>query len=464
MGAALKGRVRLPGFAAVHHRNRRAAGYALAVIGTGILAAALLPVRDNLTPLSKGFGFLVVVVLAAWVGGLGPGLVASLIGFVTFNYFFLPPYNTFIIARGEYVVVLFVFLGLSILISALLARATERAEAAEAREGELRTLFELTSDQVARVPGREAYEAALVRLNEVFGFEAAALFVQETREFVGLKESVVVGAAPGEISAGWDPASEERAPERFPLTVGGRALGLIVFRGDRPPLSPAETRVLRTYCDELALVLERDRLLRTATEAEVYRRSDEVRHSLLAAVSHDLRSPLAAIKASVTDLLADDASLDPVYVREALEGVNTETQRLEALITNLLDMSKIEAGMLKARRQLVELPEVIAAASGRLAREWPGVHVAMDVGADAEAVQGDPVYLDRVMANLLENAAEASRRVGQQNIEVRTRRSGEAESRRRPASSSSTRSSAWRVATGTSGPGSVWPSAKASSS
>src|SRR5690242_18116511 len=92
--------------------RRRAAGYAVAILGTVALTAALVPFRDDITPLSKGFGFLVVVVAAAAVGGLGPGVVASVFGFLMFNFFFLPPYNTFVIGRGEYVVVLFVFLGL----------------------------------------------------------------------------------------------------------------------------------------------------------------------------------------------------------------------------------------------------------------------------------------------------------------------------------------------------------------
>src|SRR6266508_2976105 len=223
----------------IGHLQGRAAGYAVATVGTLALTGGLLAFRDQITPLSKGFGFLVVVVAAAGVGGLGPGILASLLGFLTFNFFFLPPYHTFVIARAEDIVVLFVFLGLSILISALLAHARERAEAAEARAH------------------------------------------------------------------------------------------------------------------------ERDQALRSATEAEVYRQTDQLRRALLAAVSHDLRSPLAAIKASVTDLLGDDAEQDADYARETLESIDKETDRLAALIANLLDMSRIEGGMLEARVQSVDLAEVV---------------------------------------------------------------------------------------------------------
>ncbi|HEX6673535.1 MAG TPA: ATP-binding protein [Actinomycetes bacterium] len=276
--------------------HRRAAGYAVATLGTLALTLALLALRDQTTPLSAGFGFLVVVVAAAGIGGLGPGILASLLGFLTFNFFFLPPYHTFVIARAEDVVVLFVFLGLSILISALLAHARERAEAAEAR---------------AR---------------------------------------------------------------------------------------------------------ERDQALRSATEAEVYRQTDQLRRALLAAVSHDLRSPLAAIKASVTDLLGDDAEQDADYARETLESIDKETDRLAALIANLLDMSRIEGGMIEARVQSVDLAEVVTACVDRVRRQWPRLDVQVGITPSAATVRADPVFLDRVVANLLDNAAKAAARSGTEEV------------------------------------------------
>src|SRR2546428_6432557 len=117
--------------------RRRLAGYLIATVGTAALTAALLPFRNDIAPLSKGFGYLVVVVAAAAIGGLGSGIVASFLGFLSFNFFFIPPYGSFTIGRGADIVVLFVFLGLSILIPAALARASERAEAAESREAGL---------------------------------------------------------------------------------------------------------------------------------------------------------------------------------------------------------------------------------------------------------------------------------------------------------------------------------------
>jgi len=403
--------------------RRRTAGYAVAVLGTLALVLALLPVRQHITPLSKGFGFVVPVVVAAAIGGLGPGITASILGFLTFNFFFIPPYYTFTIGRAEYVVVLFVFLGLSVLISVLIARASERADAAEAREAELRTLQELSRILVVQGPGVETYETLLGRLIEDFGYLEGALFVQEPGR--GLEARVAVGPGSDELTPTWDPTSPGPAPERLPLSVGGRTLGLIVLRGDRTALSAAESRVLRSLCDQLALVLERDRLLRSATEAEVYRQGEWMRKALLAAVSHDLRSPLAAIKASVTDLLVDDVPRGEQDRREILETIDKETDRLDALIANLLDMSRIEAGVLKARIAVVNVTEAVAASVDALTARWPSAHVRTSIDESVSLVEADPTFLDRVLFNLLDNAAKSAWKVGRHDVEVEVRGDGD---------------------------------------
>ena len=190
------------------------------------------------------------------------------------------------------------------------------------------------------------------------------------------------------------------------------------------PRSPhAESRVLRAFCDQLALVLERDRLLRAATEAEVYRQTESVRRSLLAAVSHDLRSPLSAIKASVTDLIADVPGTTALDRREALEAIDAETDRLNALIANLLDMSRIEAGTLRARPQTVDLAEAIAESVDRLRHQRNDIDVDVRIVPEAQLVRADPVFLDRIMSNLLENAANASVDGEPTRFEVDVRRS-----------------------------------------
>lgn len=238
-------------------------GYGLGTIGVALLVVTFLPLRDDITPLNTVFGFLALVVVASAVGGLGPGVVASVAGFLTFNFFFLKPYGTFSIASGEDIVVLFVFLGLSILISVLMARATMRAEAAEARERELRTLQELSRALVEHGPDPESYASIVQLVVSWFRFRDGALFIQEQGENRGLEELVTVNVEPGSVPV----SAEGEGVEHLALNIGNRNLGLLVLRGDRDGLPDAERRVLRAFSDQLALVLERDRVLRVAVNA-----------------------------------------------------------------------------------------------------------------------------------------------------------------------------------------------------
>ena len=235
---------------------------------------------------------------------------------------------------------------------------------------------------------------------------AGALFVHNAA--TGLEEREVVGAATGAISPSWNPADPGRAPERLPLSVGARTLGLIVLTGERPALDGAEVRVLRAVCDQLALVLERDRLLEAATDAEILRRTETTRRNVLAAVSHDLRSPLAAIKASVTDLLDPEVVRSDADRETVLSVVDHETDRLDALVANLLDMSRIEAGVLRARPETVELADALTGEVDAASVRWPDVAIEPSFSEHHTTARADPVLLSRVLSNLLDNAARAA--------------------------------------------------------
>lgn len=247
-------------------RGRLIAGYVVAVAGTVLAVATFLPFRDNIAPLSKGFGFLAIVVAAAAVGGLGPGVTAALLGFVVFNFLFIPPYGTFRIDRAEDVVVLFVFLALSVIISLLLARARERAEVAEARGLELEALQRLSTDLVAMRPGPDAYRSVMRRVAWMFDSPSVALSLQRVAEYRGLDEPIEIG--PPLATAGARGATDT-FEERIALDVGGRNLGLLVLRGDRAPLVPAERRVLSAFAAQLSLMLERDRMLAVVVRTQV---------------------------------------------------------------------------------------------------------------------------------------------------------------------------------------------------
>lgn len=363
------------------------AAYVVAVGGSLAVAGVLLPFRTSLSHTPVAFLFLVPVVASSWLGGAGPGIVSAVISSALFNVGFLPPYGTFSVERTEYLVAFLAFLTISVLISWLVGVARDRAIAAEDREAEVRLLFDLSHVLVSE--RAEGLTVALARVAERLGFVMAT--VHDTAD------------AEGELA--------------FPLRVGDVTVGTLVFLGDRAPMSPAETRVLRTFADEVALVLQQERLEDDLRDAELYRRTDAMRQTLLATASHELKSPVAAITASVTDLLARD-TLDPAAVRDVLEDVRTSTGRLEQLIVNLLDLSRIESGALVARDEPVDLDDLIGPAIDGVRERWPDVTISVELADDAARVQGDAVLIERVVTNLLENAARAVRGSADRRVDV----------------------------------------------
>jgi two-component system, OmpR family, sensor histidine kinase KdpD len=176
-------------------------------------------------------------------------------------------------------------------------------------------------------------------------------------------------------------------------------------RPDGWPLSPAERRLLDAVARHAALAIERGRLAREAREARLLRDSDELKSTLLSAVSHDLRTPLAGIKALTTTLLQDDLTLPPEVVRDALQGIDEETDRLARLVGDLLDLSRIEAGVLRPSREPVLVPDLIDETLHRLTSTLAGRAVTQEVDDGLPVAQLDYVQMQQVLTNLLENAA-----------------------------------------------------------
>ncbi len=371
------------------------AAYVVATVGAGVLAALMLPIRADLTATLEAFLFLVPVVAASWLGGVWPGVVAAIVSSALFNVGFLPPYGTFDLERPEYLGAFLGFLALSLVISWLVGVARERASAAEDREAEVRLLFDLSHVLVSE--RAEGLTPALARAAERLGFVMATVR---------------------------DPDDAERGGLDIPLRVGEASFGSLVFVGTRPPLTTAETRVVRTFADEVALVVAGDRLAAELREAELYRATEDMRRSLLAAASHELKSPVAAITASVTDMLGRD-HLDLDVVREVLEDVRASTSRLEQLITNLLDMSRIESGTLVARDETVHLDDLVGPAVDGVRERWPGVDIVVDIAEDAGRVRGDALFVERIVTNLVENAARAVRGAADRRIALRGAREGD---------------------------------------
>ncbi len=345
------------------------------------MTALLVPLRDELELPSVMLLFLLLVVVVAAVGGLVPGLIAAVGAFLLVNWFFIQPYGTFSIAEAEDVLALFVFLAVGAIVSAFVALATLRAaEGARARA---------EAEALARLAGSSTIAAVLDGLRRVLGLEGAAVLHRHDER--------------------WriEVASGDRVPESPEASTSVVELDpehVLAITG--PPIHAEDRRVLDAFAKEVAASVHLGELEVGAEAAGALAATNELRAALLAAVSHDLRTPLAAIKASVTSLLQRDVEWTPHERAEFLETIDEETDRLNALVGNLLDMSRLQAGALDILAEAVDLEEVLPAALRSLGAADGAVE--LEVPDGLPRVLADRGLLERALANVLSNAVRFS--------------------------------------------------------
>lgn len=361
-------------------RRRTLIGFALATCGLIGLTAGLVPARDSLALASVVLLYLVAVVVVAVVGGVWPALAAAAASDLLVNFFFVPPFHTFTVENPDHVITLVVYVAVAITVSFAVDLAA-RQRAAAARNGiEAALLARITAEPV----GEGALTALLEHVRNTFGMTTAAL-VEATPN----REEIVarVGALPSDT-----PALSVPAGDRLRLVAYG------------PEVFAADQRFLRRLAVAAARTLQAERLAAEAAEARELAAIDRLRAALLAAVGHELRTPLAGIKAAVSGLREPDIALTGAQQAELLATVEESTDRMAALVENLLAMSRLQAGVLSANPRPVALDEVVAAAL----LHTPGVPVEVDVPDDLPLADADPGLLERVIANLVANARRAS--------------------------------------------------------
>lgn len=346
--------------------------------------------------------FLLPVILSATRRGLRTALFTSTLAFFAFNYFFIDPRRTLIVQRADEFVALLVFLGVAILISRLVTVANEHAKQAHAREVESTTLYNLSKMLSAEAGLDEIMSSTARHVTQVFDLAGCEIFLSGADE--ELKFHIrhwAPGATVDSVSS--VPDSDMREID-VPLTVNQSPVGTLrlVMRQPGQELAPETRRLLTTFAAQLGVVVERARLAREATRARLLEESDRLKSALLSSVSHDLRTPLAAIKVSATTLLQQDVQMDSEVRRDLLSTINEEADRLNRLVGDLLDMSRIEAGALRLKLDWCDLDELIRAVVRRLARET--TQIQLDWPTDLPLIYADYVQLDRVMTNLLDNA------------------------------------------------------------
>jgi two-component system sensor histidine kinase KdpD len=336
--------------------------------------------------------YLLVVGAAATIGGIWPALVASVAAFLLLNWFFADPIHTFSIGTGRDVLALVVFLVVAGVISALVGVAARRRTDAYQARSEAQALTRMA----ARVLGEDdPIPALLDDLVASFGLDGAAVLHPAT---AGWAIEVAAGTQP--------PSSPGDGTLALPLADDAQ---LVLRGGDVRDggLRADNQRLLNAFATQVAVALEARRLQGQAAGASALAQANELRNALLAAVSHDLRTPLASIKACATSLLSEDVAFEPTATKELLATIDEETDRLNALVGNLLDMSRLQSGALVATTRPVGLEEVVASALASLS---PAALVEVDVPETLPRVLVDPALLERAVANIIANAVGFSPR------------------------------------------------------
>ncbi|MFI9328059.1 ATP-binding protein [Kitasatospora sp. NPDC052868] len=374
------GRGRLPSLGRRHSKRRTIAGYLSGLVVPWLLTAALSQAHGTVNLTTDALIFQLGVVVVALLGGATSALLASVVASMLLNYFFIPPVHTLTIGETNNIVALVVFAAVALTVSTVVdhaSRLTSRAARATAEAETLSTL----AGSVLR--GADALPALLEKSRTAFGMHSVVLL-----ERTG---GALLARSDGEGA----PAGQGEATE---VPVGADAV--LVLTGRRLPA--ADQRVLTAFAAHVAAARERDRLAVAAAEVEPIKAADRMRTALLAAVSHDLRTPLAAALASVGSLRSPDVEFSPEDQAELLATADESLVKLTRLVDNLLDMSRLQAGALTLHLAETHLDEILPRALDTLADPYAPVQP-LDLDT-APAVLADPPLLERVLANVITNA------------------------------------------------------------
>jgi two-component system sensor histidine kinase KdpD len=371
-------------------------------------------------PANLIMAYLVGVVYVASRYGRGPSVLASVVSVLTFDFFFVPPYLTFVVADSQYVVTFAVMLLVGLTISRMTTRIKDQAEAARERERRTTSLYEMSRDFANNSEVEALAQIAIRHIENVFESRVVVLLPDHNTQFsVHGSDEVSRKLTEQELSVGrwvYDHGQEAGlGTQTLPgaqgvylplLTPKGKVgvLGAYASQPSRLP-SPDQMHLLETFANQTALAIERAQLTDETEQARVQIETERLRSSLLSSVSHDLRTPLAAITGAASGLLEREHNLDP-HGRELAQVAYEEAERLNRLVSNLLEMTRLESGNVKVEKEWQPLEEVVGTTLLRLERLFEGRPLKTNLPDDLPLVPIDAVLIEQVLVNLLENAVK----------------------------------------------------------
>lgn len=390
----------------------------LEILVIATLLAELL--HTVLNPTNLIMIYVLTIVISAVFIGLGPSILLSILGVLTFDFLFIPPYYSFSVENIQDSVMLLTLLGVGVVVSYLAAKFRQQTDAAWQRERQTEALYTLSRDMSVS-NDLESYIKAIVRRSkDTFGREAV-LYLPEAQNKERLKpytENPDIIANENDIAAalwafehqkiigpGTDTLPDARA-SYFPLITARGIVGVLALfeSGPRQELSRQGERLMEAYADLTAVSLEGILLAKESQNVEILKGTEKLQTAFLNAISHDLRTPLVSVIGAISSLQEAKADLDDNARDQLIQVARDEAEKLNHLITNLLDESRIEAGAVKISRQPSELQDLIGSALEQLGARTNGHPVKIDLPADLPFVSADSTLIIQTLVNILDNA------------------------------------------------------------
>ncbi|MBN1583431.1 MAG: sensor histidine kinase KdpD, partial [Anaerolineae bacterium] len=391
------------------------------VAGASLLSAFVQP---YISPANLAMIYLLSVVVAAIYLGRGPAIVASVTGVLALDFLFVPPGFTLAVADTEYVLTFLGLLGVGLVISSLAAQVRNQVESARRREIEASTLYALSRD-LSAAEGLDSIVHAIVdNVGETFDRQVAVLLSAsggdadlqahpQSASFVHDRSQVEVATwvfrHERPAGRGTDTFSESQA-YYLPLRTARGMVGVLGVKPVHPGrlLSPEQRRLLEALANQAALATERAQLAEAAQRAQLLAATEKLQSALLNSISHDLRTPLVSITGVLSSLEDEDAPLEPQTRRALIETAREEAERLNRLVSNLLNMTRIEAGAVRIAWELEDVQDVIGSALEQLKSRMEGRQIRVDVPPDLPFVPMDFVLMVQVLVNVIDNALKYS--------------------------------------------------------
>lgn len=414
-------------------------GYALAlavITGCTILSIAL---REVLNPVNLVMFFLLGVAAVAMRSSLRAALAASFLSVAAFDFFCVPPYYTFAVADYEYVVTFLVMLFVGVVISTRTVHIRMQAAHAVEREARTQALYRLTKELAGETRWFEAATKATIVTRDVFASKIVLCFPDDAGQVRFAKrttddlpmprseEGIAQWAFEHGQKAGHGMETLPGASALYlPLKGAQRTLGVMAVVPAAGDLisSPEQQHLLELFAGQTALAIERAQATDAAREAQLQMETEQMRSGLLSAVSHDLRTPLATITGAASSLLDQGGQMTEETRQELMESIEQEADRLSRLVNNLLEMTRLESGSMKLKRDWYPIEEIVGAALHRLDKILKDRTVTSVIPADLPLVSIDDVLIEQLFLNIIENAVKYTPPASPITIEARTAASG----------------------------------------